>query len=248
MSRTVCWFSCGAASAVAAKLTLAQTPDAVVAYCDVIEEHPDNGRFLADCEVWFGKPITILRNEKYGASIYEVFRKTRYLVGPDGARCTLELKKGLRKDFQRPDDIQVFGYTAEEQGRLDDFIDANNGVDIRAPLIDRGLLKTDCIEMIARAGIEIPAMYKLGYSNNNCIGCVKGGAGYWNKIRVDFPFVFQRMSDMEQHLGRKVVQETINGKRQRVFLKDLSPDAGRFDQDEPGQCGFACEAAEREFA
>lgn len=30
-------------------------------------------------------------------------------------------------------------------------------------------------------------MYDLGYANNNCIGCVKGGIGYWNKIRIDFP-------------------------------------------------------------
>ena len=24
-------------------------------------------------------------------------------------------------------------------------------------------------------GIEIPVMYRLGYNNNNCVGCVKGG-------------------------------------------------------------------------
>ncbi len=35
-------------------------------------------------------------------------------------------------------------------------------------------------------------MYDLGYPNNNCIGCVKGGMGYWNKIRKDFPEVFQK--------------------------------------------------------
>ena len=30
-------------------------------------------------------------------------------------------------------------------------------------------------------------MYDLGYPNNNCIGCIKGGMGYWNRIRKDFP-------------------------------------------------------------
>ena len=36
-----------------------------------------------------------------------------------------------------------------------------------------------------------PLMYDLGYPNNNCIGCVKGGMGYWNHIRKDFPEVFE---------------------------------------------------------
>lgn len=248
MSRVVSWFSCGAASAVATKLAIADHGEVTIAYCEVIEEHPDNKRFLADCEKWFGQPITILRNEKYGASTYEVFRKTRYLVGPGGARCSLELKKSLRKDFERPDDIQVFGYTAEEQDRLDSFIDANNGIHAVAPLIERGLMKSDCLAMIDRAGIEIPAMYRLGYHNNNCIGCVKGGAGYWNKIRVDFPFVFERMSGVEQLLGRAICKPTIDGVRRLVQLKDLPLDAGRHDEDGPPQCGFTCELAEREIA
>ncbi len=55
--------------------------------------------------------------------------------------------------------------------------------------------------MIERAGIELPAMYKLGYRNNNCIGCPKGGMGYWNKIRVDFPEVFERMAALQRELG-----------------------------------------------
>ena len=41
--------------------------------------------------------------------------------------------------------------------------------------------------LIERAGLRLPEMYRLGYANANCVGCVKGGAGYWNKIRRDFP-------------------------------------------------------------
>ena len=46
MSRTICWFSCGAASAVATKLTLKDTPDAIVAYCETGAEHPDCNKNL----------------------------------------------------------------------------------------------------------------------------------------------------------------------------------------------------------
>ena len=54
MSRTISWFSCGAASAVATKLALAES-DVTIVYCEVVEEHPDNKRFLKDCEEWFGQ-------------------------------------------------------------------------------------------------------------------------------------------------------------------------------------------------
>lgn len=134
--RTLSWFSCGAASAVATKLALAQGP-VTIAYCEVAEEHPDNKRFLKDCEQWFGQEIIVLGNDDYNRSIYEVFRKTRYLKGPRGARCTGELKKNVRKAFERPNDRQVFGYTAEETKRLDQFIDANNDVDIWPVLIEQ---------------------------------------------------------------------------------------------------------------
>lgn len=92
MSRVVCWWSAGAASTIAAKLTLAKNPSALVVYCETGSEHPDNERFLTDCETWLGRVIVRLRSEAY-ENIWEVFEKTRYLVGPSGARCTTELKK-----------------------------------------------------------------------------------------------------------------------------------------------------------
>lgn len=80
MTRTVAWFSCGATSAVAAKLAIARYPETVVAYCDTGGEHPDNVRFLKDCERWFGREIQVLRSERY-RDIWDVFEKTRYLAG-----------------------------------------------------------------------------------------------------------------------------------------------------------------------
>ena len=78
MSRIVCQFSCGAASAVATKLALAQydgTHDVQIVNAFVKQEHEDNRRFLADCEGWFGRQITQLRDQKFGADIIQVFRR-----------------------------------------------------------------------------------------------------------------------------------------------------------------------------
>ena len=122
MNRVVSWFSCGAASAVATKLAISDGQPVTVVYCEVIEEHPDNKRFLRDCEKWFGQEIIIIGNDKYKRSIYEVFDKTRYLAGHGGARCTLELKKNVRKAFELPTDRQVFGYTVEEEDRSQKYV------------------------------------------------------------------------------------------------------------------------------
>ena len=239
--RIVCWFSCGAASAVATAITLAEHPDAIVVRNIVREEHPDNDRFAQECEDWFGKPITNLINERYDGSIYNVFEKRRYIAGIAGAPCTMELKKRVREEWQRPTDIHVFGYTAEEVHRYDRILDANNDLDVRVPLIDQNITHADCLAIVERQGIELPAMYKLGYKNNNCIGCVKGGAGYWNKIRRDFPEVFQRMADLERKLGAKLVRE----RGVRIQLHDLDPATGNYRAEEEVQCGYLCELVDR---
>lgn len=248
--RIVSWFSCGAASAVATKLAIAQARQpVVVAYCEIKEEHPDNKRFLKDCEDWFGQEILILGNDEYNRSAYEVFRRTRYLKGPNGARCTTELKRAVRMDFQEPTDTLVFGYTYEEKHRLDRIMKSEPGMNWWPVLIENGLTKENCLAMVERAGIELPAMYKLGYRNNNCIGCVKGEAGYWNKIRRDFPDVFEKMAGVEQDLGRTVCKREWtdeDGKRQleRFPLTELDPDQGIYP-DEPGiSCGLLCYGAE----
>ena len=241
--RIVCWFSCGAASAVATKIALAEREreresELVIAYTEVKEEHPDNKRFLADCEQWFGQKIEILGNDFYDRSIYRVFEKN-YIRTPKGAPCTRALKKQIRERFERPTDRQVFGYTAEEQARLDRFIDANANVNIWTPLIDKGLGKEDCLAMLNNDGIELPAMYKLGYHNNNCIGCVKGGMGYWNKIKVDFPEHFDRMAKLERFKKQTIFKDR--------YLDELKPTDGNYPQEPNIECSIFCQIAEQEL-
>ena len=247
MSRVVCWWSAGIASTAAAHLALARGP-AVVAYCDTSStEHPDNLRFLADCERWFGQEILRLRSDKY-EDTWDVFRKTRWLVGVGGARCTTELKKLVRRGFQEPGDVQVFGFTVEEEKRAKDFRANNPEVDAWFPLIEERMTKADCRDLVRGVGIEIPAMYRLGYKNNNCIGCVKGQSGYWNKIRVDFPEVFARMAGLERELGVAINKRYEGGKRLRVFLDELPKGAGRYAAEPDIECGVACSATAKETA
>jgi len=239
MSRILAWFSCGDASACAAKLAVQQY-GAEVLYCDTLAyEHPDNHRFLADCEKWIGKPIKILRSTEY-KDIYDVFERTRWLVGVKGARCTTELKKNVRKAYQHIDDVHVFGFTIDEVDRVKQLERENPEILAEFPLIDHNMTKADCHQMVRDAGIELPAMYRLGYHNNNCIGCVKGQAGYWNKIRVDFPEAFERMAKMERKLNAAINKRYVKGERQRIFLDELPPTMGRYSVELDIECGVLC--------
>jgi 3'-phosphoadenosine 5'-phosphosulfate sulfotransferase (PAPS reductase)/FAD synthetase len=253
MGKFISWFSCGAASATATKIALAEfgAGNVRVIYQQTNSEHPDNERFLLDCQDWFG--VKIERQQSPGFhDIWEVFEKTRYLVGPTGARCTSELKRKLAESvitFGPDQQVEIFGYTAEEAHRVERFKVQNSERKGCFILVDRGLTKEDCLGFVARAGIELPEMYKLGYRNNNCIGCVKGQAGYWNKVRVDFPETFERMAMVEEKLGRSICKRewTENGERklERIPLRELPPDLGDYPSEPSVQCGLMCDAEYR---
>lgn len=249
-ARIVAWFSAGAASAVMCKLMLARrAPSEDIAIVRIglpNDEHPDNERFAADCEKWFGQTIQVIKAEDYQDCI-DVYAKRRYMSGIAGAICTTELKKRPRQDFEREwqPHAQAFGYTAEEHARAERFRVNNPEVRLLTPLIDAGLGKADCLAMLARAGIELPAMYRLGFTNNNCIGCVKAQApAYWNRVRRNFPERFATLAALSQEIGARLVRVGS----ERIFLSELKPSLG-FDDREPDiDCSLLCAIAENEIA
>lgn len=251
MSRCVIWFSCGAASTVAAKMALTERPDAIVCYIDTGSEHEDSVRYRDDVSRWLDRPIQVLRSPDY-FDVDDVIESTRYISGVHGARCTQELKIKVRRRFQQPDDVQVFGFHYGEADRAEEFRGNYPEVNLWTPLIDHQLDKSACHALVERAGIEQHAMYRLGYKNANCIGCVKGAMGYWNKIRVDFPVVFAKRAQQERQIGHAInaTEVRINGKRKKVpvFLDELDPNQGNYTAEVDYECGVFCASVEASWA
>lgn len=232
-TRKVCWISAGVSSVVASYL--AEDVDDYI-YIDVADQHPDSMRFIKDFEKLLGKEIQILRSDKF-ENVEAVCRKTGFINSPHGAACTGQLKMAVRKHWEQSHKheqlIYVWGFDCNEVKRAQRIRENHFEFEHEFPLIFNNMTKADAHAYLKEVmHLKRPAMYDLGYSNNNCIGCVKGGMGYWNMIRKDFPEVFEKRAQMEQELGCSC----LNG----TFLSELDPNAGKASREITEECSLIC--------
>jgi hypothetical protein len=236
----IAWWSGGITSAVACRLSIEKYSNVRLVYIETGSHHSDTMRFKNDCEKWYGQSIETIQNKKYKNHLDFVL-STKYVNGAGGARCTKELKKNVRFVFEKNNKIaaQVWGYEfeASEINRAIRTQEQYAYTNPLFPLIENKLSKNECAGIIQGAGIALPEMYRMGYSNNNCIGCVKGGAGYWNKIRIDFPEIFNEMAKAEKKIGATCLKDK-NGK---IYLDELDPNAGNQSDLVTGECGIFCQ-------
>jgi len=238
MSKYIGWFSCGITSAVACKLAVQEygAENVRLFYLEIDSAHNDNKRFIEDCEKWIGVKVEYRRNQKYKDQ-FDVIRKDKYVNGPAGARCTKVLKKDIRMKIEKEVDYegQIFGFefSKKEINRAIRFSQQYPAAKPHYPLIDKKITKEMCAEILLKNGIKLPKMYELGFHNNNCIGCVKGGAGYWNHVRKTFPDKFKEMAEVEREVGRSC----LKGK----FLDELKANEGRHNPPILPDCGTFCE-------
>lgn len=242
----VVWFSCGAASAVAAQETLRQYGDRYevrIVNSPIAEEDDDNRRFLRDVQEWLGVEVEIASSSKYpDNSAVSVWEDRKFMASPYGAPCTQELKKKVRHEWESVNkpDWHVLGFTADpdERKRYERFV-LTERENVLPALIDAGLSKVECYMRLAEAGIKLPRVYRMGYPNANCIGCVKATSPtYWNHVRRVHPEVFQARAEQSRRIGARLVR--LND--ERIFLDELPEDAeGQPMKSMDFECGLFCE-------
>ena len=256
-------FSCGAASAVSALLALKHHDNVELVYTDPGLEHEDNHRFLRDFEKLTNTKVTILKHKKY-KNPFEVFEARRFLAGPAGAQCTTELKKLTAREYlgdRLLEEVNVFGFDCSKRERERARKYGNNNPELKTwfPLIEYNICKSDCYYILDELGLDLPFMYKLGYKNANCTGCVKAESlGYWAAIREDFPEVFKWYAKFEREIGAidpdtgkprgAAINKRYEGEtRIRVFLDEL-PEDQKPQRDISFTCGYSCGAQDMELA
>lgn len=239
------WFSSGAASAVAAKLTVERYGRSCTVRLvnnPMREEDLDNLRFLRDIETWLGVEVEFARNSNYpNASAVEIWDRRGGMVFLHGAPCTFHGKKEARQQWEAINhpDWHVLGFTADERRRHERFVLTERS-NVLPVLIDAGLTKEDCFAILREEGIELPRVYSRGYPNANCIGCVKATSPtYWNHVRQQDPEVFAERAEQSRRLGAKLVRY----RGQRIYLDELPAEAkGRpLKAMKAVECGLFCE-------
>lgn len=232
------WFSCGITSAVACKLAVEKygKENVRLFYLEIDSAHSDNKRFIEECEKWIGVKVEYRRSHKY-LDQYDQIEKVPYVNGVGGAMCTKVLKKDVRFKIEKEVDFdgQIFGFefAKKEINRALRFSEQYPNAKPLYPLIDSKLTKEQCADILLRNNIKLPKMYELGFHNNNCIGCVKGGKGYWNHVRKHFPKHFDRMAKLERKAGHSCIKNK--------FLDELKEDEGRHLPPILPDCGTFCE-------
>ncbi len=230
----VCWISAGVSSFIAGYLER-DTIDKFI-YIDIEDQHPDSMRFIKDCEKVLGKEIEVLKSSEYN-TVEDCIRTAGVLKMPYGfAPCTNWLKKRVRKQWEEAhkdyEITYVWGMDCNEKHRAENLVETMIEFNHCFPLIERNLSKADAHGINFSLGVKRPYMYDLGYNNNNCIGCIKGGMGYWNKIRVDFPEVFESRAKLERDIGYSILKE--------CYLDELDPNRGRMSEEIMEDCSIFC--------
>lgn len=236
----VCWISAGVSSFVAGYLERDNIDKFV--YIDIDDQHPDSMRFINDCEEKLGKEIEILKSKEYknveqAVRAFGGFQNRRTHFAP----CTNWLKKRVRKEWEykhREFDITyVWGLDMNEKHRADRLEETMIEFHHQFPLIERQLGKNEAHGICCALGVKRPIMYDLGYNNNNCIGCTKGVMGYWNKIRIDFPEVFESRAKLEREIGNTILKGADGTP---IFLDELEPSRGRMSDEIMEECNIFC--------
>lgn len=212
-------------------------------YIDISDQHEDSIRFIKDCEKALGIKIQILKSNEYNSTdeCFDMFGG--FTNKANGfALCTNWLKKRVRKQWEEEhaeDDLMyVWGFDLNEKHRAERTIEANPQAKHEFPLIEKCLSKEEVHGLFERNfDFKRPLMYDMGYPNNNCVGCIKGGMGYWNKIRKDFPEVFAKRIKQEQKYGKAILKEADGTP---LFLKDLDENRGNMNTEIFSECGVMC--------
>lgn len=236
---TVCNISAGVSSFVAGWLAKDIIDEWI--YIDVDDQHEDSMRFIKDCEKAIGKQITVLKSKEYTSveQCVRVFGGFRSLNGggSEFIPCTAWMKKRVRQEWENehPDYsiTYVWGFDYDERNRAARMEEMHPEYNHLFPLIEKQLSKEDVHGYFAEHfDFRRPVMYDMGFPNNNCVGCIRGGMGYWNQIRIHFPEVFESRAKLEREIGYSI--------NRGVFLDELDPNRGNMNQEIFPDCGIMC--------
>ncbi len=202
-----------------------------------------------------------------GRDPWEVFRDERMLGNSRIDPCSKILKRQvadrwLKQNCDPATTIVYVGMDWTEGHRYDDGDGggaknryAKNGWICEAPMCEAPYhTKQDVLRDLAKEGIELSHLYKLGAAHNNCSGwCCKAGQGHFAWLFRVMPMRYRcyegKEQDMRYFLDRDVaVMAEVSEKMKKPLtmrtLRQRIEKGGQVDMFEIGGCGCFSEESE----
>ena len=191
--------------------------DVIAVFCDTLAEDGDLYRFLLDIEKKLDIQIVRLCE---GKTPFELAWEENFLYNSRVANCSKKLKsrpfKKWLKEHYKPDEcILYLGIDWTESHRKGAIERNYKPYTVKFPMCDKPLIdKPEMLQMLRNEGIEVPYLYKIGFSHNNCNGCcIKGGIGHWKHLLETDRRSFLEWENKEQAFRRKIGKDVSILKR-----------------------------------
>ena len=201
--------------------------DVIAVFCDTLAEDGDLYRFLDDIEKKLGIQIVRLCQ---GKTPFELAWEDNFMYNSRIANCSKKLKsrpfkKWLKENFQPDECCLYLGIDWTESHRKEAIIRNYDPYRVEFPMCDPPLIsKPEMLDELKQEGIEIPYMYKAGFSHNNCGGaCIKGGIGHWTHLLEVDRRKFLEWENKENAMRRKLQKDIsiLKRKGKPFTLHDL---------------------------
>lgn len=224
--RVVVGYSGGVTSAWCLDWAMRSFPreEVVALFHDTKREDADTYRYLREMAATLGVAIT---ERSDGRSVEEVEDDEHALANNRMAFCSRILKAEPRDRYFAElravgvtRIVSVVGFSAHEWQRVQRaFIrGVADGYEVRFPLVEEGVTKQQCADWSIALGVPLPAMYAWS-DHANCVGCRRGGKGYWLAVRENAPAVFEAAKARESTFGHTFLKDTTLANLEIVGMK-----------------------------
>lgn len=231
----IVFFSGGIGSFYAAQRVINKygKENTLLLFTDTLIEDEDLYRFIEEASRKLGAELVSIAD---GRTPWEVAKDKRFIPNSRIAQCSHVLKQQLSKKYIKenfePDEcILYLGIDWTEIHRKKAPTKNWAPYQVEFPMCEEPYMtKVDMLEdMEKNVKIEIPRLYKLGFSHNNCGGfCFRAGIGHFKNLLDKMPerykFHEAKEEEMRQFLERddiSILRRVRNGVKYNLTLKEL---------------------------
>lgn len=249
----IVFFSGGVASFCAARRVVGRygADRTRLLFTDTKIEDEDLYRFLREGAGALGAELVEIAD---GRTPWEVFRDVRMMGNTRVDPCSRVLKRELARawvtqQYPNPASVELHVGLDWSEGHRLAAIEGNwEPYRVTAPMMEKPLdTRVEMFRQVEALGIEVPRLYKLGASHNNCGGfCIKAGQGQFAWLLRNFPERYGEHEDEEiafrEWIGKDVtiLRDRTGGENKRLTLRrhrENIESGGTPDMFDIGGCG-----------